>query len=897
MRITLYRILILFFIFPCLPAHAQVINTIAGNNPGFSGDGGLAIFAQFANPISIAQDNAGNTYVCDADNNRLRKINNTTGIITTIAGTGTAGFSGDGGLAVNAQITYPTDICIDANNNIYFIDAQNFRVRKIEFATGIITTVAGNGGGNYFGGTLPAINAGIHYPNGLAIDATNLYLSLFSQQLICKVELSTGILSTIAGNGTNGFSGDGGPAINASFGYPTGLSVTANGDLYIADYNNNRIRKIAAASGIVSTVAGNGLPGFSGDGGPAIAASLNLPTGVFVDANGNIFIADRNNYRIRKVSAASGIISTVAGSGGYGYGGDGYSATSSCTKLADPHKVIVDAAGNMFIADQSNTRIRKVDTNPPPAGATSISINSSATQFCLGSTVIFKAIITNGLSTNFYSWKKNAVSVGTNSDTYSTTTLKDGDIITCETTGLSGCGYVTVVSNAIPVSVTQSGAIPTVTISSDATAACAGTLITFTAAPKYGGNTPIYQWKKNGIVSGNNSTTFSANNFANGDIITCVLTSNDPCAAVASAISNSINIKINQPVTPSVNIKSNAASACSGSTVIFTATATNSGANPTYQWKVNNINAGLNNSLFSSTTLQNGDIVKCSMTADPGLLCTTVSAALSNEITAVIINNTASIKISASDNNFCKGTPVNFTASAQNAGANPSYQWKINNINTGSNNPVYSNPGLNNNDKVECIISNTNTACPALEVPSNNIVMQVKASPVVSITPSSIAITVGNSAKFSATVTGNIDHYEWTPADHLIDPITLKPETIKLNETTAFLLKVKNTEDCTDTASVTVNVFIPLAMPTAFTPNNDGINDVFRIPPHMAITLSEFSIYDRWGKKIFFTTDVAKGWDGKLAGIPSSTGAFVYIIRGVSFGKQVLLKGTFTLIR
>ena len=213
--------------------------------------------------------------------------------------------------------------------------------------------MVGNGGGGYDAswGPVPATAAGIHYPQGITVDgAGNLYLSLFSQQLVCKVDASTGFISRIGGNGINGFSGDGGSALNASFSYPNGLAVNANGDVYVADYGNNRIRKIAS-TGIISTIAGNGIATFSGDDDRATKASLNLPTGVCIDNSGSVFIADRNNYVIRKINSA-GIITTVAGSTNYGFGGDSTLATSACVKLADPIKVRVHSNGDIYISNE-----------------------------------------------------------------------------------------------------------------------------------------------------------------------------------------------------------------------------------------------------------------------------------------------------------------------------------------------------------------------------------------------------------------------------------------------------------------------------------------------------------------------------------------------------------------
>ena len=262
---------------------------------------------------------------------------------------------------------------MDARGNLYIADGWNHRIRGVS-PSGIISTVAGNGAPWFSGDGGSATSASVCQPTGVAVDAAgNLYIADYGNHRIRGVSPS-GIISTVAGSGTQGFSGDGGPATSASLNYPGSVAVDAAGNLYIADSQNDRIRKVSA-SGIISTVAGNGALGFSGDGGPASSASLLLPGGVAVDAAGNLYIADSQNDRIRKVSA-SGIISTVAGSGAQGFSGDGGPATSAL--LYGPFGVAVDAAGDLYIGDFHNYRIRKVLISPPALFVTPASLSFSA---------------------------------------------------------------------------------------------------------------------------------------------------------------------------------------------------------------------------------------------------------------------------------------------------------------------------------------------------------------------------------------------------------------------------------------------------------------------------------------------------------------------------------------
>jgi uncharacterized protein (TIGR03437 family) len=337
-----------------------IISTVAGNGQrGYSGDGGPATSAALSYPAHVAVDAAGNLFIADQENHRIRKVS-AAGIISTVAGNGAYKFSGDGGPATAASLNGPRGVAVDAAGNMHIAGDGNQRIRRVTPAGGI-TTVAGNGSGGFSGDGGPATSASLSDPFGVAVDAAgNLYIADTSNYRVRKVSPS-GIISTVAGNGVEGFSGDGGPATSASLSDPFGVAVDAAGDLYIAHPYHHRVRKVSP-SGIITTVAGNGSGGFSGDGGPAAAASLNEPLGVAVDAAGNLYIADRNNYRVRKVSS-SGIITTVAGNGGYMFSGDGGPATSA--SLAYPSGVAVDAAGNLYIADMDNHRIRKV----APAGA------------------------------------------------------------------------------------------------------------------------------------------------------------------------------------------------------------------------------------------------------------------------------------------------------------------------------------------------------------------------------------------------------------------------------------------------------------------------------------------------------------------------------------------------
>jgi sugar lactone lactonase YvrE len=340
---------------------AQIISTVAGNGiTGFSGDGAIATAAELNGPIGVALDAAGNIYIGEQGNHRIRKLTVSTGIITTVAGNGIGSFFGDGGAATSAALNNPNGVALDALGNIFIADYSNNRIRKVTVSTGIITTVAGNGTAGFSGDGAAATAATLYYPRGVALDTSgNIFITEYGNNRIRKVTVSTGIITTVAGNGTAGYSGDGGVATAAQLFQPTSVALDASGNIFIADYYNMRIRKVTASTGIITTVAGNGGYGYGGDGGVATATELYFPWGVALDASGNIFIADYYNQRIRKVTVSTGIITTVAGNGTAGYSGDGGVATAA--ELYGPVGVVLDASENIFVAEATNGRIRKVN--------------------------------------------------------------------------------------------------------------------------------------------------------------------------------------------------------------------------------------------------------------------------------------------------------------------------------------------------------------------------------------------------------------------------------------------------------------------------------------------------------------------------------------------------------
>ncbi len=351
------------------------ISTMAGTgfldlsgNGGYSGDGGAATNAELFHPQYVSIDILGNLFFTDQANNRVRKVD-TNGIITTVAGNGTSGFSGDGRAATNAEINSATGVAMDSAGNLYIADSGNEVIRKVD-TNGIITTVAGNRAASYSGDGGSATNASLNNPMGIVADGRGaIYIADAANNRIRRVDVS-GLITTVAGNGTNGYSGDGSFATNAELGSASSVTLDSTGNLFLADTINERIREVNL-NGIISTVAGNGFRingfrfpgeygGFGGDGGAATNAELNSPMGVAVDCAGNCFISDYFNVRIRKVDT-NGVITTIAGNGDYAFGGDG--GPASRAQLKYTVDVAMDGQGRLFVVDSQTARIRKVDTD------------------------------------------------------------------------------------------------------------------------------------------------------------------------------------------------------------------------------------------------------------------------------------------------------------------------------------------------------------------------------------------------------------------------------------------------------------------------------------------------------------------------------------------------------
>lgn len=338
------------------------LTTIAGNRlRGFSGDGGQATAANLDTPQGLAVDGLGNVYVADTINQRVRRIDGVTGVISTVIGTGTAQFAGDGGPAQAASLHTPSDVAVDGLGNLYIADTGNHRVRRVDASTGIVSTVVGSSSTpGYAGDEGPAASARLASPRGVALDEQgNLYVADTQNHRIRMVAQTTNNITTVAGNGTPSGGGDNLPAPFAGLTTPRGTFVMPDGTLLIADTGNHRIRRVDATSHVITTIAGSNGSGFSGDGGLATSATLFSPFSVALDPQGNLLIADADNNRLREVMAPSNTIETIVGDGGRGFSGDDGAALAA--RLGAPQGLALDTAGNVYIADTGRHRVRKIE--------------------------------------------------------------------------------------------------------------------------------------------------------------------------------------------------------------------------------------------------------------------------------------------------------------------------------------------------------------------------------------------------------------------------------------------------------------------------------------------------------------------------------------------------------
>jgi gliding motility-associated-like protein len=553
--------------------------------------------------------------------------------------------------------------------------------------------------------------------------------------------------------------------------------------------------------------------------------------------------------------------------------------------------ILVILPGRLFARDSS------MDSACIPV----VAIAEDQNNICIGTAITFHASVINDGTNGVYKWKKNngdAIVSGTAN--YTSTGFHEGDVVICEYNCKTACGVdTTVVSNPVTMHVINDIS-PSVTVSNYDTLICEGEVAVFIATPYYYGNALLaYQWKVNGNPVGTNGPVYSTDSLTNGSKVECTLTASTPyCPGTSKSATAQLTIYVYPLIHPAIKIMPTKTEICRGEEVIFTATA-NGGAYPAFTWKINGIPTGADAPSLTTSTLQDGDTVSCIVTIDQDSRCHTTTSAPSNEIVMHVHDYTdPTVEIDAPTLDVCTGGSVTFTATPNNAGGYRAYQWQVNGHYVTNNLSTFTNNQFENGDTVSCILSTSIPGCAIIViVSSNDEVVTIRDAPVITLSPPEITIMAGEQAQLHASVSDVTTSTMWTPREILLTPQSLTSSTVPLWHDTVFNLSVVDINGCTASKDLVVTVLHKLYMPSSFTPNKDGKNDVFRIPPGASISLGEFLVFDSWGNSVFTTTDISKSWDGTNQGKDLDTGIYVYLIKGVIQNKEVVIKGTVALLR
>lgn len=528
-----------------------------------------------------------------------------------------------------------------------------------------------------------------------------------------------------------------------------------------------------------------------------------------------------------------------------------------------------------------------------------VTLSANQNNICAGATVVFHATVANEGTSSVYQWTRNDRQVsGASSSDFAAADFHDGEQIRCMYRCHTSCGTdTTVASNLVTIHVLNE-VVPVVTISNSDSLLCEGEPAFFTAEAFYGNEIPTYQWEVNGVPVGGNEPFYRTDSLDNGSTVKCTLTVSTPsCPGSLSAISQ-LTTYVYPMIHPTVKITPRSVHICRGETVTLAATA-NGGTTPRLEWEVNGRAAGDFGPVFVSSTLVDGDTVSCTVTIDQDSRCHTSTSAPSNKVVVHVKDFTdPTITITAPALDICSGTFLSFTAQEQYSGAYKSYQWRVNGQNMPGGSADFGYDKFKDGDRVDCMFITSIPGCSISEtVPSNVEVLKVRQSPQVSVDPAQITVVSGETAQLHASIAGNTASYTWSPKNALATPNSLTPATLPMLYDTTFTLLVTDTNGCTVKGTVTIKVLRRLYMPSAFTPNGDGNNDIFRIPPGASVELQDFSVFDRWGNVLFKTSDVSRGWDGTYRGKESPAGIYIYLIRGVINHKKVIIKESVTLLR
>ncbi len=716
-------------------------------------------------------------------------------------------------------------------------------------------------------------------------------LNSFSQTLI-----------TFAGNGTQGFSGDGGIATNAQIFCPTNVTGDNKGNIYIADGNSSVIRKVDAA-GIISTIAGNNVPGYTGDGGPASAAQINDPYSICFDNIGNMYFSDIGANVIRKIDL-NGIITTIAGNGTAGFSGDGGPALQA--QLQEPAGICIDNTGNLYFCDLANQKIRKVDKNgviSTFAGAGFFSYEGYS-----GDGGPATAALLNSPGSISISPSSGEIYFSDIGNFAIRKIDKNGIITTVAGTGVMGYS-----GDGGPASAAQFNDVETIVFDQNNNLYLADLT-----------NAAIRKIDASGIVTTIAGNGTYAPDFIDNHLPPTQTALGSPFGVFAdnkgniyfSDFDQQVIREITNCINPQIILQPRDTSVCTGSDAGFTIIGDNIPYG--YQWLIDSgsgftwitDNGVLVNSNSNTLTVKNVTAAMNNYRFECAVDYQNVCG--SNNLTTTIYSQPASLSVitntspnpesvvNTSANNICSSSPITYTLSAQTNATILSYQWQLNGLNTGANSSTYINNHPEDGDKVNCIVTTNTIGCSSPYIYSDTSIMSVATNPVITLSPTDTTLNAGETITMNTVISGNYNSYSWTPTTGLSNPYSLQPTTIPLTTNSTYQLNVSYGNNCSVSKSVIINVKNPIIgifIPNSFTPNGDGINDVFRIPPGITFNLSELSIYDRWGNKVFSTNNINTGWDGSFNGTKCAPGSYIYIITGSDATAKKTMKGNLLLLR
>ncbi|MFT3981587.1 MAG: gliding motility-associated C-terminal domain-containing protein [Ferruginibacter sp.] len=552
------------------------------------------------------------------------------------------------------------------------------------------------------------------------------------------------------------------------------------------------------------------------------------------------------------------------------------SNTFTSTTLNNNDVVSVVLTSSETCVTAATASSNTVTMSVAPVVTPSVSIAASQTTICAGNSVSFTASPVNGGTTPSYQWQVNGGNTGTNNATFTSNTLSNGDVITVILISSETCPTTNnVSSNAISMTV-NNNITPTVSIAASQNNICAGTAVTFTATTTGQGSTPVYQWMVNGGNAGSNSPTFTSSTLNNNDVVTVRLTSSETCLAANNIVSNGITMQVNPLLTPSANITVSQQTICAGSSVNFTATAVNGGSNPSYQWKVNGGNVGTNSNIYTSATLNNSDVVTVVLTSNATCLAT--NNVSSNGITMQVNPNlTPSVSITASKTLLCGGEAATFSATPVNGGSNPSYQWQINGGNAGTNSSQFTYAAFSNNDVVTVILTSSETCLTGNNVVSNGITITIAPNPVLTLTADNPEILAGGTTQLHTASTETIATYAWQPAASLSSASVADPLASPQTNTT-YTLNVTSTVGCRASASIQIKVVQGPLIANTFSPNGDGINELWLIKNLETYPNCKVQVFTRTGQLVFESRGYRQPWNGTFKGKSLPLDTYYYII-------------------